>query len=112
MPALRWPLCGCVRPTTCGCLSVRHKLRAQAAHVIPCYQMPHENVDCRVYRCDGISEQSDSLLAACVACAHMHTQDDDIPALVRYHTYEVLKKELNNDRIKWCAGGGPVVACV
>jgi len=29
------------------------------------------------------------------------TQDDDIPGIVRYHTYEVLKKELNNDRIKW-----------
>eukprot|EP00245_Coleochaete_scutata_P014998 TRINITY_DN6521_c1_g3_i1.p1 TRINITY_DN6521_c1_g3~~TRINITY_DN6521_c1_g3_i1.p1 ORF type:complete len:401 (+),score=70.96 TRINITY_DN6521_c1_g3_i1:134-1336(+) len=29
------------------------------------------------------------------------TQDDDIPGLVRYQTYEVLKEELNNDRIKW-----------
>jgi hypothetical protein len=28
-------------------------------------------------------------------------QDDDIPGIVRYHTYEVLKAELNNDRIKW-----------
>jgi sulfate adenylyltransferase len=29
------------------------------------------------------------------------TQGDDIPGDVRYHTYEVLKKELNNDRIRW-----------
>eukprot|EP00803_Ostreobium_quekettii_P010745 evm.model.scf_186.6 EVM.evm.TU.scf_186.6 scf_186:45548-50520(-) len=29
------------------------------------------------------------------------TQDDDIPGIVRYHTYEVLKKELNNARIHW-----------
>ncbi|GAX73546.1 hypothetical protein CEUSTIGMA_g997.t1 [Chlamydomonas eustigma] len=29
------------------------------------------------------------------------TQDDDIPGIVRYHTYEVLKAELNNNRIKW-----------
>ncbi|KAG2454514.1 hypothetical protein HYH02_000361 [Chlamydomonas schloesseri] len=29
------------------------------------------------------------------------TQDDDIPGIVRYHTYEVLKAELNNPNIKW-----------
>ena len=29
------------------------------------------------------------------------TQADDIPGIVRYHTYEVLQKELNNDRVKW-----------
>lgn len=29
------------------------------------------------------------------------TQDDDIPGIVRYHTYEVLKAELNNPRILW-----------
>lgn len=29
------------------------------------------------------------------------TQDDDIPGIVRYRTYEVLKEELNNPRIKW-----------
>ncbi|GLC39114.1 hypothetical protein PLESTB_000006000 [Pleodorina starrii] len=29
------------------------------------------------------------------------TQDDDIPGLVRYHTYEVLKAELQNSAIKW-----------
>lgn len=29
------------------------------------------------------------------------TQADDIPGIVRYHTYEVLKKELNNPRVRW-----------
>eukprot|EP01025_Chloroclados_australasicus_P053602 TRINITY_DN6326_c0_g1_i1.p1 TRINITY_DN6326_c0_g1~~TRINITY_DN6326_c0_g1_i1.p1 ORF type:complete len:490 (-),score=52.56 TRINITY_DN6326_c0_g1_i1:484-1842(-) len=29
------------------------------------------------------------------------TQDDDIPGIVRYHTYEVLKAEVNNPRINW-----------
>lgn len=29
------------------------------------------------------------------------TQDDDIPGLVRYHTYEVLKRELQDPRILW-----------
>lgn len=29
------------------------------------------------------------------------TQDDDIPGIVRYHTYEVLKEEVNNPRIHW-----------
>ena len=29
------------------------------------------------------------------------TQNDDIPGIVRYHTYEVLQKELNNPRVKW-----------
>jgi sulfate adenylyltransferase len=29
------------------------------------------------------------------------TQGDDIPGLVRYHTYEVLKKEVNNPQIRW-----------
>eukprot|EP00245_Coleochaete_scutata_P016653 TRINITY_DN7861_c0_g2_i1.p1 TRINITY_DN7861_c0_g2~~TRINITY_DN7861_c0_g2_i1.p1 ORF type:complete len:467 (-),score=88.54 TRINITY_DN7861_c0_g2_i1:573-1973(-) len=29
------------------------------------------------------------------------TQADDIPGLLRYQTYEVLKQEVNNDRIKW-----------
>mmetsp|Transcript_32132 Transcript_32132/g.83697 ORF Transcript_32132/g.83697 Transcript_32132/m.83697 type:complete len:440 (+) Transcript_32132:57-1376(+) len=29
------------------------------------------------------------------------TQNDDIPGIVRYKTYEVLKEELNNPRIKW-----------
>lgn len=29
------------------------------------------------------------------------TQDDDIPALVRYHTYEVLKNEIDNPNIRW-----------
>ncbi|KAG1664378.1 hypothetical protein FOA52_004711 [Chlamydomonas sp. UWO 241] len=29
------------------------------------------------------------------------TQDDDIPGIVRFHTYEVLKDEINNPAIKW-----------
>jgi sulfate adenylyltransferase len=29
------------------------------------------------------------------------TQGDDIPGIVRYHTYEVLKQELNNPNIRW-----------
>jgi sulfate adenylyltransferase len=29
------------------------------------------------------------------------TQDDDIPGIVRYHTYEVLAKEVNNPRLRW-----------
>jgi sulfate adenylyltransferase len=29
------------------------------------------------------------------------TQDDDIPGLARYHTYEVLKKEVANPRLRW-----------
>ena len=34
------------------------------------------------------------------------TQDDDISGLVRYHTYEVLAKEVNNPAIRW---QGPTV---
>eukprot|EP00892_Ulva_mutabilis_P001495 jgi/Ulvmu1/11346/UM075_0006.1 len=29
------------------------------------------------------------------------TQGDDIPGIVRYHTYEVLKKEVDNPAIRW-----------
>jgi len=29
------------------------------------------------------------------------TQDDDIPGIVRYHTYEVLNKEVDNPRLRW-----------
>jgi sulfate adenylyltransferase len=29
------------------------------------------------------------------------TQDDDIPGIVRYHTYVVLEKEANNPRLRW-----------
>lgn len=28
-------------------------------------------------------------------------QDDDIPGVVRYRTYEVLKAETNNPRLRW-----------
>lgn len=28
-------------------------------------------------------------------------QDDDIPGIVRYHTYEVLKQEIGNPAIRW-----------
>lgn len=30
-----------------------------------------------------------------------HFQDDDIPGEVRYHTYEVLKEETHNPRLRW-----------
>jgi sulfate adenylyltransferase len=29
------------------------------------------------------------------------TQDDDIPGIVRYHTYEVLAEEVSNPRVRW-----------
>lgn len=29
------------------------------------------------------------------------TQSDDIPGIVRYHTYEVLQKEVDNPRVRW-----------
>ena len=29
------------------------------------------------------------------------TQDDDISGIVRFHTYEVLKEEVNNPRLRW-----------
>ena len=28
-------------------------------------------------------------------------QDDDIPGIVRFHTYEVLKEEVNNPKLRW-----------
>lgn len=28
-------------------------------------------------------------------------QDDDIPGIVRFRTYEVLKEEVNNPRLRW-----------
>ena len=28
-------------------------------------------------------------------------QDDDIPGIVRFRTYEVLKKEVNNPKLRW-----------
>jgi hypothetical protein len=33
--------------------------------------------------------------------AHPHHQDDDIPGVVRYRTYEVLKEETANPRLRW-----------
>ena len=29
------------------------------------------------------------------------TQDDDIPGIVRYRTYEVLKEEVSNPKLRW-----------
>jgi hypothetical protein len=29
------------------------------------------------------------------------SQDDDIPGIVRYRTYEVLAAEVNNPRLRW-----------
>ena len=31
----------------------------------------------------------------------MCAQDDDIPGIVRYQTYEVLKEEVKNPRLRW-----------
>jgi hypothetical protein len=31
----------------------------------------------------------------------LHPQDDDISGVVRYRTYEVLKAEANNPRLRW-----------
>jgi len=28
-------------------------------------------------------------------------QDDDIPGIVRFRTYEVLKEEVNNPKLRW-----------
>ena len=33
-------------------------------------------------------------------------QDDDIPGIVRYHTYEVLKEEVANPRLRWVLAPG------
>lgn len=32
---------------------------------------------------------------------HCALQDDDIPGVVRFHTYEVLKEEVQNPRLRW-----------
>lgn len=36
-----------------------------------------------------------------LSCHCVRLQDDDIPGIVRYHTYEVLKQEINNPAIRW-----------
>ena len=33
------------------------------------------------------------------------TQAEDIPGVVRYQTYEVLKKEVDNPKIRWVRVG-------
>ncbi len=35
------------------------------------------------------------------ACGAPRVQDDDIPGNIRYATYEVLKEETNNPRLRW-----------
>jgi hypothetical protein len=40
-----------------------------------------------------------TLLHCCTAAAAA-LQDDDIPGIVRYHTYEVLQKEVANPRVR------------
>ena len=56
---------------------------------------------------------SSAVHAAAMVCAELSTasagppappalppQDDDIPGIVRYHTYEVLQKEVQNPRVR------------
>lgn len=31
----------------------------------------------------------------------LKTKDDDIPGIVRYHTYEVLREEIGDPAIRW-----------
>ncbi len=37
----------------------------------------------------------------CVLCQSCFAQDDDIPGIVRYRTYEVLAAEVDNPRLRW-----------
>jgi sulfate adenylyltransferase len=48
---------------------------------------------------DAPNVQPDSTVLVHPTCGP--TQEDDIPGLVRYHTYVVLKDQLNNDRVQW-----------
>jgi len=36
-----------------------------------------------------------------VMIEYLHMQDDDIPGIVRFRTYEVLKEEVANPRLRW-----------
>lgn len=48
---------------------------------------------------DAPNVSSDGVVLVHPTCGP--TQDDDIPGIVRYHTYEVLQKETANPRVKW-----------
>lgn len=48
---------------------------------------------------DAPNVSSDGVVLVHPTCGP--TQDDDIPGIVRYHTYEVLQKEVPNPRVKW-----------
>jgi sulfate adenylyltransferase len=50
------------------------------------------------------SQDADNVRPGAVCLVHPTcgpTQDDDIPGVARYHTYEVLKAEAANDRLRW-----------
>ena len=60
------------------------------------------------------SPKADALLRPPHLCTHSHpadtlpaakawpaVQDDDIPGIVRYRTYEVLKEEVANPQLRW-----------
>jgi len=48
---------------------------------------------------DADNVKSDAVCLVHPTCGP--TQDDDIPGIARYHTYEVLKEEVKNDKLRW-----------
>jgi hypothetical protein len=62
------------------------------------------------WRCRADSGWSVSLASLHIASLWSNPQDDDIPGIVRYHTYEVLQKEVNNPRVRCAAAQQPWLA--
>lgn len=57
----------------------------------------HYELFIRALEADNVSE--DAVCLVHPTCGP--TQDDDIPGIVRYRTYEVLKEEVANPRLRW-----------